>query len=120
MSERMAHAMHLAEKVWRKAVAEEPNFVRRYLEVSEKLLCEKQFVRGDEFKKACVLAKVTLPRTLHPNTWVSGPRCLQKSEWMRKYSDVTPEEAHNHMPSVSLWKSLLFAGEPPAQMEMDI
>ena len=69
MSERMAHAMHLAEKVWRKAVAEEPNFVRRYLEISEKLLCEKQFVRGDEFKKACVLAGVTCLLENHLHRW---------------------------------------------------
>jgi len=40
--------------------------------------------------------------------WVSGVRALQFLGWIYPMGKVEPTKAHNHMPSVTRWRSLLF------------
>lgn len=107
---RMEDAFALAGKCWTKAVSVEPNFVAAYLRECEKLLLAKPQVQGDEFRKACNLAGVRRPSTLHPNVWVSGVNALESIGWITPIDKVVPKEAHNHMPSVTLWKSNIHTG----------
>lgn len=105
--ERMQRAMYLADECWEKAMNVSPDFVRGYLRVAEELLLCNPQVSGDQFKRACVERRVLLPEGLHPNTWVSGPRFLEKLGWMTRIEKVVPTAMHNHMPSVTLWRSNL-------------
>lgn len=105
MSERMDRAMRMADECWKKAMRVSPEFVSDYLHVAEHpLLCNPE-VSGDRFKKACVERGVILPEGLHHNTWVSGPRFLERIGWVTRIKKVIPLEMHNHMPSVTLWQS---------------
>jgi hypothetical protein len=105
MSERMENAMELAEKCWEKAYKVEPDFVERYLELAEQLLLSKPV---DEFREYCANNKLHRPSTLHPNVWVSGVRALKSIGWLVHDGYVTPTKSHNHMPSVSKWKSTIY------------
>ncbi|MDB4725917.1 hypothetical protein OAF54_00680 [bacterium] len=123
MSERMANALWLAEKCWGKALAEAPDFVEQYLAICEEHLLEHEEVQGDVFRRLCKLRGLSLPPSLHHNTWVSGPMAMKKIGWITKIANVTPQEAHNHMPVVGMWKSNLFDGSHVMQYgqgELDV
>ena len=108
-SERMDNALALADKCWEKAYATAPEFVERYLELAEELLTKKQLVTGDEFREYCYKNGLHRPPALHPNVWVSGVRSLHKGfGWIAPVAKVEPVKAHNHMPSVTLWRSMIY------------
>lgn len=104
----MENALALADKCWAKANAVAPEFVEEYLACAEELLQHKPVVLGDEFREFCSNRKVHRPATLHPNVWVSGVGTLKKLGWIRSMGKVEPTKAHNHMPSVTQWQSLLY------------
>jgi len=108
MSDRMERAMAAADHLWAKAMAVSPEFVERYLEISEELLVQRPQVRGDEFRAHCRKNGLIRPAALHHNVWVSGPRALNKLGWTQPMWKVEPQLGHNHMSSVTLWRSLIF------------
>ena len=108
MNERMEEALVLADLCWSKASIRFPEFVERYLELAEVLLISKPLVTGDEFREHCRANALYRPQELHHNVWVSGVRFLQKAGWITPIRKVEPVKAHNHMPSVTLWKSELY------------
>jgi hypothetical protein len=108
MSERMENAISLAEKCWEKAYKAEPAFVERYLALAEQLLMSKPVVLGDEFREYCSNNKLHRPASLHPNVWVSGVRALKLLGWVANDGYVTPTKSHNHMPSVTQWRSRIY------------
>ena len=111
MTERMKQALILADRCWGKAYRTSPVFVEQYLEVMQNLLLTRPVVMGDEFRAQCELQGVQLPRNLHHNTWVSGARAMQQMGWISPVSKVEPSHSHNHMPSVTLWRSNIFGGK---------
>ena len=112
MSERMENAMDLAEKCWQSAYKKSPDFVEKYLELAEQLLTSKPVVMGDEFREHCANNKLHRPFNLHPNVWVSGVRALKSLGWITHDGYETPTKSHNHMPSVSKWRSTLYGSNP--------
>lgn len=108
MSERMDFAFGLGEDLWRGAIVKYPLFVEDYLDFGEDLLLSKREVRGDEFKAYCEKRGLIKPAALNHNVWVTGPRILTKLGWMEAIGRVEPELFHNHMRSVTLWRSLIF------------
>lgn len=108
MSKRMDEAMAQADRLWAKAMAVSPQFVEDYLTICEHLLIVKLEVQGDEFRSHCQRHGLIRPALLHPNVWVSGPRAMNKLGWITPMGKVIPTQAHNHMPSVTLWHSLIF------------
>ncbi len=106
---RMENAIKLAEKCWSKAMKEEPEFVEQYLKLAEQLLCTKPVVLGDEFREYCAKHKLRRPASLHPNVWVSGVRALKTIGWVSHAGYTAPTKSHNHMPSVSMWNSMIFS-----------
>jgi hypothetical protein len=121
MSDRMDAALDLAQKCWSKAYRKEPHFVESYLINAEKLLVSKPVVLGDEFRDFCGNHLLFLPATLHHNTWVSGVRALQMIGWIDPITKVEPVKTHNHMDTVTMWRSNLYDGRPlpkPPQMEL--
>jgi hypothetical protein len=111
MLTRMEKALVMADKCWGKANRVAPEFVERYLELAEELLATRPTVRGDEFRSYCNTHKLKRDSRLHPNTWVSGVRALHSLGWIHPIKKVEPAEAHNHMPSVTLWRSEVFYQE---------
>lgn len=107
-SERMRHAMELADKCWGKAMAVSPAFVESYLRFSEELLVQRPLVMGDEFREHCRQRGLKRPSELHHNVWVSGPRALSQLGWCVATAKVEPAQRHNHMPMVTLWRSLIY------------
>ena len=112
LSPRMENALDLANKCWEKAYAVEPEFVEKYLALSEQLLTQKPLVTGDEFREYCRDNGLRRPSALHPNVWVSGVRVLKHLGWLERVGKVEPVKAHNHMPSVTLWKSKIYGTHP--------
>lgn len=109
MTPRMDNALSLADKCWGKAYVAAPDFVERYFELAEQLLTTKQVVTGDEFREYCRNNRLFLPANLHPNTWVSGVRALHKGlGWIAPTGKVEPVKMHNHMPTVTLWRSMIY------------
>lgn len=108
MSARMENAIALAEHCWEKAYRAEPEFVERYLELSHDLLQTKPELTGDEFREHCAKNLLFRPKTLHHNVWVSGVRALESIGWITKVKKVEPVKMHNHMPTVTLWRSNVF------------
>ena len=106
-SERMQAAMVLADKCWEKAYAKEPEFVEQYLSFAEELLTSKSEVQGDDFRFYCKSRGLVRPESLHPNVWVSGVRALKIIGWIDRIGKVEPTQLHNHMPTVTLWRSTL-------------
>ena len=106
-SERMRAAMVLADKCWEKAYAVEPEFVEQYLSFAEELLTSKSEVQGDDFRFYCKSRGLDRPESLHPNVWVSGVRALKIIGWIERIGKVEPTQLHNHMPTVTLWRSTL-------------
>jgi len=106
-SERMKAAMVLADKCWEKAYAVEPEFVEQYLSFAEELLTSKSEVQGDDFRFYCKSRGLDRPESLHPNVWVSGVRALKIIGWIDRIGKVEPTQLHNHMPTVTLWRSTL-------------
>jgi hypothetical protein len=104
----MTNALTLADKCWGKAVRTSPDFVHRYLELAEELLASKQQVLGDEFREYCSKKLLFRPAELHPNVWVSGVRALQSIGWIVHNGYTMPTKSHNHMPSVSVWRSTIY------------
>lgn len=111
MSPRMEAALDLADKCWEKASNTNPEFVERYLTLAEELLIIKPQVTGDEFREHCANNHLFRPANLHPNVWVSGVRALKSLGWITPIQKVEPVKAHNHMPSVTLWRSEVFREE---------
>jgi len=111
MSARMERALILADKCWEKANNTAPEFVERYLELCEELLTTKPLVQGDEFREYCNMYKLYRDSKLHPNVWVSGVRALKALGWIEPLAKVVPTQSHNHMPSVTLWRSAVFYEE---------
>ena len=109
-SARMEAALELADKCWEKANRSNPEFVERFLELAEELLSMKPLVTGDEFREHCSNNKLFRPKELHPNVWVSGVRALKSLGWITPVQKVEPVKAHNHMPSVTQWRSEVFDG----------
>jgi len=107
-TDRMTNALTLADKCWGKAVRTSPDFVHRYLELAEELLASKQQVLGDEFREYCSKKLLFRPAELHPNVWVSGVRALQSIGWIVHNGYTMPTKSHNHMPSVSVWRSTIY------------
>ena len=99
-------------KNWRKAMTVSPEFVEEYLRLSEALLLQRPIVMGDEFREYCRMNGLRRPKELHHNVWVSGPRALSKMGWIVSMGKVEPAQRHNHMPSVTLWRSLIFGRKP--------
>ena len=61
-----------------------------------------------------------LPNKLHHNTWVSGVRALQEIGWIEPITKVEPVQSHNHMDSVTLWRSKIFGDAPiPVPKQVD-
>ena len=114
LSPRMENAMRLADKCWEKVNNKHPEFVERYLELAEKLLMSKPEVLGDEFREFCTRNLLFRPAGLHHNTWVSGVRALKSIGWIVHQGYTTPTKAHNHMPRVSVWRSMIFGSAPGA------
>jgi hypothetical protein len=113
VSERMKNALALADKCWEKAYKTEPEFVERYLELAEELLSNRPLVTGDEFREFCARKGLRRPLTLHPNVWVSGVRSLYRGfGWIEMAGTTTPVKAHNHMPTVTVWRSKLYGQHP--------
>ena len=108
---RMEEAIVLADRCWGKASRAEPEFVEQYLASAEELLVNRPIVMGDEFRAQAELNGLRLPNTLHHNTWVSGARAMQQIGWTSPISKVEPMHSHNHMPSVTLWRSNIFGNE---------
>jgi hypothetical protein len=108
MTERMKQALILADKCWGKAYRASPEFVEQYLEIMQNLLLIRPVVMGDEFRAQCENQGLKLPSNLHHNTWVSGARAMQQMGWISPVSKVEPVHSHNHMPSVTLWRSNIF------------
>jgi hypothetical protein len=108
MTDRMAHALKLADDCWANAKRTEPEFVEKYLRHAEQLLRANPEVNGDEFRSICAMHSVRLPATLHHNTWVSGVRALRQIGWIKYIDKVEPTAAHNHMPEVTRWRSTLY------------
>ena len=115
MNERMDNALALADRCWDKAASRHPEFVERYLELAEALLSRKPLVTGDEFKEHCRQHGLHRPFDLHPNVWVSAVRFLKVAGWITPVRKVEPVKAHNHMPSVTLWRSEVFYQEPAVE-----
>ena len=110
MSDRMKNALQLADKCWKRANRSSPEFVEEYLTYAEKLLMSKPYIRGDEFRSFCHQHGLARPANLHPNVWVSGVRALGIMGWIHPMQKVSPEQSHNHMPSVTLWRSNIYDG----------
>jgi hypothetical protein len=110
VSDRMKNALELADKCWKKANDTSPEFVENYLAQAERLLLSKPYVRGDEFRSFCHQNGIARPMNLHPNVWVSGVRALNIMGWVQPMQKVEPKQSHNHMPSVTLWRSSLYEG----------
>lgn len=106
--DRMKRAMSLADKCWAKAMAISPEFVESYLQFSEELLVQRPLVMGDEFREYCRRKGLRRPSGLHHNVWVSGPRALQQMGWITQAGKVEPAQKHNHMPTVTLWRSMIY------------
>jgi len=100
--------MVLADKCWSKAMAVRPDFVEQYLVLSEALLLDRPLVMGDEFRAFCQMKGLRRPSDLHHNVWVSGPRALQQIGWIVPVAKVEPAQKHNHMNSVTLWRSMIY------------
>ena len=111
MSERMDSALALADKCWSKASRTNPEFVERYLELAEELLVSKPVVLGDEFREYCGKKLLFRPKELHPNVWVSGVRTLKTLGWVSHQGYTPPTKSHNHMPSVSVWRSMIYGND---------
>lgn len=108
-TERMDNALALADKCWEKAYNVAPEFVEGYLSLAEELLVSKPLVTGDEFREFCSKRGLRRPASLHPNVWVSGVRALNKGfGWIEPVTKVEPVKSHNHMPSVTLWRSRIY------------
>ena len=112
MSERMDRAMASGAGLWTKSVVLYPDFVASYLGFSEELLLSKAVVRGDEFRAYCGKRGLKLPEGLNHNVWVSGPKALEKLGWIEKIGIAEPTKMHNHMQTVTLWRSLLYVEKP--------
>lgn len=121
-SSRMQEAIKLADQCWRRASRAEPAFVAEYLNHAEGLLISRPVVMGDEFRSHCAKNMLFLPKTLHHNTWVSGVRALFLMGWIQPVGKIEPEQAHNHMPEVTLWRSQIYGDKPtpftPKQMSL--
>lgn len=108
ISDRMTNALLLADKCWERANKTAPEFVEEYLRIAEEKLRTVSTIRGEEFKKICAQNGLRRPPELHPNTWVSGVRVLKNLGWITAMYSVPPEDRHNHMPSVTLWRSNVY------------
>lgn len=108
MNDRMSNALELADKCWGKAYNRAPDFVEAYLDLAQNLLTSKAAVTGDEFREHCRVNCLFRPPELHHNVWVSGVRALELMGWITKIKKVEPVKMHNHMPSVTYWRSNLF------------
>jgi hypothetical protein len=121
-STRMQDAIILADKCWHKANRAAPEFVIEYLNFAEGLLIARPIVMGDEFRSHCAKGGLFLPNKLHHNTWVSGVRALYTMGWIEPVGKVEPEQSHNHMPEVTLWRSQIYGDIPtpfvPKQMSL--
>lgn len=84
------------------------DFREQYLEHVRELLTMKPEVTGDEFKAYCVKKGLRLPVGHHHNVWVSCVPALEKMGWIEFVKKVNPLQIHNHMESVSLWRSMLY------------
>jgi hypothetical protein len=108
MSTRLEHAILLANDCWEKMSVRHPEFVETYLDLAHDLLESKPLVTGDEFRDVCRKAGVFLPPNTHHNTWVSGVNALKNLGWITRVGDTEPVKPHNHMRTVTLWRSQLF------------
>ena len=122
MNDRMENAFNLSRRCWSKACRKDSIFVKQYLICAEELLSTKPIVLGDEFRDYCKNHLLFLPKTLHHNTWVSGVKALQIIGWIAPITKVEPKKMHNHMDTVTMWRSNLYDGRPlpkPNQFELD-
>ena len=112
LTPRMEAALALADKCWGRANRVRPDFVERYLELAEQLLLTKPVVTGDEFREHCANNRLYRPSELHHNTWVSAVRALQQIGWIKPMGKIEPQKNHNHMETVTMWKSQIYGEEP--------
>jgi uncharacterized protein YeaC (DUF1315 family) len=115
-TDRMKEAIVLADRCWSRAARAEPEFVEQYLASAEELLINRPIVMGDEFREHCRRRMIFLPKTLHHNTWVSGVRALNIMGWIEPIMKVTPEQRHNHMDKVTLWRSKITREQTPKKL----
>ena len=120
ISERMSTALILADKCWEKAYSVEPEFVEQYLAFAEELLMSKREVQGDAFRSYCKDRGLVRPESLHPNVWVSGVRALSQIGWIDRIGKVEPTQLHNHMPTVTLWRSTLPVSKQMTTLRIDL
>jgi len=113
LTPRMEAALALADQCWGRANRIKPEFVERYLELAEQLLLTKPEVSGDEFREYCAIHGLYRPEELHHNTWVSAVRVLQLVGWIRPIGKIEPQKNHNHMETVTMWRSQIYGQEPP-------
>lgn len=105
----MVHAMELAGKCWKRACEVEPDWVSLYLDTCADYLEKNLVVPGDMFRHTCWERGVILPKTLHHNTWVCGPRIMEKLDWIVELPwKEEPTSWLNHMSDVSVWYSRLY------------
>lgn len=122
MNDRIDNALDLARQCWGKASKKDPQFVENYLRCAEQLLSTKPIVLGDEFRDYCKNNSLFLPEILHHNTWVSGVKALQIIGWIDPITKVEPKKMHNHMDTVTMWRSNLYDGRPlpkPSQFDLE-
>jgi hypothetical protein len=93
--------------LWGKTEERAPEFAEGYLRHCRELLLGKTIVQGCEFREYCSRKGLVRPAILHHNVWVSGPRVLQKLGWIEPMGSVEPVHTHNHMRTVTLWRSLI-------------
>lgn len=110
MNLRMENALALADKCWTRANQTCPEFVENYFYLAEKLLMTKPVVTGDEFREYCAQNRLYRPKEMHPNVWMSGVRALRAVGWISPLAKVEPVKNHNHMPTVTLWRSEVYHG----------
>ncbi len=110
---RIEAALELADQCWKKASRAEPMFVEQYLANAEDLLTVRPIVMGDEFREHCRRNQLFLPKSLHHNTWVSGVRALNLIGWIEPITKVEPAQRHNHMETVTLWRSKIVGNQMP-------
>ena len=120
ITERMRAAMVLADKCWEKAYSVSPEFVEQYLAFAEELLMSKREVQGDAFRSYCKDRGLVRPESLHPNVWVSGVRALKTIGWIDRIGKVEPTQLHNHMPTVTLWRSTLPVSKQMTTLRIDL
>lgn len=80
-----------------------------YGELASILLTEQQYVSGDDLKYFCRMRGLWEPDT--HNRWGSMLAVLTSKGWIEPLNVIKPHRNHNHMNSVTFYRSTLFDPE---------